>query len=137
MSELFKTSSYVGTLSGLRLMNFDVWLKELAEKGNLDIVSIGSSQLTQEKFGEDWEGLPNGGGAPINSEIEFRNVRDSARQMLVRAYSGTNNVPEYSEMLDRTINCCWHALSLFWFAGACALSSFALDSAFVFSAFAF
>ncbi|WP_224555712.1 hypothetical protein [Pectobacterium versatile] len=97
------------------LAEFDSWLKVLSEAGQLDIISVGSSQLTQERFGLSWDNLPNGGGVPINSEKEFRYVRNSAKSMLVRAYSGTKNIPEYAQMMERTINCAWHALSLWWF----------------------
>lgn len=97
------------------LAEFDSWLKALSEAGQLDIVSVGSSQLTQERFGLSWQGFANGGGVPVNSEQEFRYIKDAARQMLVRAYSGTQRIPDYASMLERSINCCWHALSLWWF----------------------
>ena len=35
--------------------------------------------------------------------------------MLIRAYSGTNRVPQVAESLERSLNICWHALSLWWF----------------------
>lgn len=44
------------------------WCKTLAESGYLDILSIGSSQLSQSNFGESWNGKINGGGVPVNSE---------------------------------------------------------------------
>jgi len=50
------------------------WTSRLAKGGLLDVLSIGSSQLTQSNFGEDWSGLPNGGGVPINSAEEYRSV---------------------------------------------------------------
>ena len=37
------------------------WSRQLAKSGLLDVLSIGTSQLTQEKFGGNWNGLPNGG----------------------------------------------------------------------------
>lgn len=93
------------------------WCHELADSKLLDVLSIGSSQLTQSNFGEDWEaqGLRNGGGVPINSELEYRMIADAARPMLVRTYSGTKNVPCLAEMHERTINNSWHALSYWWF----------------------
>ena len=92
------------------------WAKELARGGFLDILSIGTSQLTQSNFGEDWNGLPNGGGVPINSPEEFRAVWEASRPMLVRTYAGTKNIPQLAEMYERTINIAWHALSLWWFS---------------------
>lgn len=93
------------------------WCHELANSKLLDVLSIGSSQLTQSNFGEDWDkqGLRNGGGVPINSEVEYRMIADAARPMLVRTYSGTKNVPWLAAMHERTINISWHALSYWWF----------------------
>jgi len=97
------------------LLLFSDWLKELNKGKLLDVVSIGSSQLSQSHFGKLWEGLENGGGVPFNSELELKIIGDNARPMLTRAYSGTNNVSDYAKMLDRNINNTWHALSLWWF----------------------
>lgn len=94
---------------------FLIWCRQLANAGYLDILSIGTSQLSQSNFGEKWEHKVNGGGVPINSEQEFIDVWNAARPMLVRTYSGTKNVKPMAEMYERTINNCWHALSLWWF----------------------
>jgi len=91
------------------------WVKQLANTRLLDVLSIGSSQLTQQHFGENWEGLHNGGGVPINSEIEYRQIANAAKPMLVRTYAGTKNVPWMAEMHERTLNISWHALSFWWF----------------------
>jgi hypothetical protein len=91
------------------------WTRELASRGLLDVLSIGSSQLTQSHFGQDWTGLPNGGGVPLKTEQEFRAVYDAAHPMLVRAYAGTSDVPAMARMLERTIDIAWHALSFWWF----------------------
>ncbi|MCK5527572.1 MAG: cobalamin-binding protein, partial [Candidatus Latescibacteria bacterium] len=92
------------------------WSKKLAESGLLDVLSIGTSQLTQEKFGEHWNGLPNGGGVPINSPEEYRRIYQASRPMLVRTYSGTTHIKELANMYEDTINNAWHALSLWWFS---------------------
>ena len=91
------------------------WVRQLAHAGLLDVLSIGTSQLSQSHFGEDWADLPNGGGAPINSPEEFRAIWDAARPMLVRSYAGTRNIPQLAKMYEETINIAWHALSLWWF----------------------
>ena len=91
------------------------WVRQLAKGRLLDVLSIGSSQLTQQHFGEDWEGLRNGGGVPVNSEMEYRQIAEAARPMLVRTYAGTKNVPWMAEMHERTLNISWHALSFWWF----------------------
>lgn len=97
------------------IQEFQIWCRQLADAGYLDILSIGTSQLSQSNFGENWDNKVNGGGVPINSEQEFVDVWKAARPMLVRTYSGTKNVKSMAEMYERTINNSWHALSLWWF----------------------
>lgn len=97
------------------LKEYNSWIKDLAESRLLDVLSIGSSQLTQSHFGEDWNGLPNGGGIPVNSEIEYCVIRENASPMLVRTYSGTKNVPDLARIHERSLNISWHALSFWWF----------------------
>ncbi|MBP7933422.1 MAG: cobalamin-binding protein [Phycisphaerae bacterium] len=91
------------------------WTGRLARSGLLDILSIGTSQLTQSAFGENWNGRPNGGGVPINSPTEFAAVWQAARPMLVRTYAGTTHIPELARMYEQTLYMAWHALSLWWF----------------------
>lgn len=91
------------------------WCKKLSQTGYLDILSIGSSQLSQSNFGEDWTNKVNGGGVPVNSEEEFHRIWLSARPMLVRTYSATKNIREIARMYQRAINISWHALSFWWF----------------------
>lgn len=97
------------------LKEYNSWCRDLASSHLLDVLSIGSSQLTQSHFGEDWEGMANGGGVPINSEIEYRVISENAHPMLVRTYSGTRNVPELAEIHERALNISWHAFSFWWF----------------------
>ena len=94
---------------------FNSWLKRLASDGFLDIVSIGSSQLSQSDFGSDWGDKPNGGGVPINSEQDLIDIWDNSRPLLVRTYAGTRNIPELAKIYERTINMAWHTLSFWWF----------------------
>lgn len=97
------------------LKEYNSWCKDLAKSKLLDVLSIGSSQLTQSNFGEDWDGKPNGGGVPVNSEIEYRIIRNNAIPMLVRTYSGTKDVPNLARIHERALNISWHALSFWWF----------------------
>ena len=97
------------------LREYNSWCKDLAQSRLLDVLSIGSSQLTQSNFGEDWEGKPNGGGVPVNSEEEYRTIREEASPMLVRTYSGTKDVPGLARIHERSLNISWHALSFWWF----------------------
>lgn len=94
---------------------FNDWLKTFAETRFLDIVSIGSSQLSQSDFGQDWKDKPNGGGVPINSEQDLIDIWNVSRPMLVRTYAGTRNIPQLAEIYEKTINAAWHALSFWWF----------------------
>ncbi len=91
------------------------WLKTLAETKFLDIISIGTSQLTQSNFGEEWGEKHNGGGVPLNSESDYYEVWKAARPMLVRTYAGTKDIRQLAEMYEKTINISWHALSFWWF----------------------
>ena len=97
------------------LKEYKDWCHELGKSGYLDVLSIGSSQLSQSNFGEKWDGKPNGGGVPVNSEEEYADIWKAARPMLVRTYSGTKNMVRLAEIYERSINISWHALSLWWF----------------------
>lgn len=97
------------------LKEYNSWCRELSASRLLDVLSIGSSQLTQSRFGEEWDGLANGGGVPVNSEIEYRVIKENASPMLVRTYSGTKNVPELARIHERSLNISWHAFSFWWF----------------------
>ncbi|NLN52187.1 MAG: cobalamin-binding protein [Clostridiaceae bacterium] len=91
------------------------WIKQLASKGLLDILSLGTSQLSQSNFAENWSGKLNGGGVPVNSEADYRYLYEEARPLLMRTYAGTKNIPQLARMYENTINISWHALSLWWF----------------------
>jgi hypothetical protein len=91
------------------------WARQLAAFGFLDVLSLGTSQLTQSDFGRDWGSRPNGGGVPLNAREEFAAVWEASRPMLVRAYAGTRDIPDLARMYEETINIAWHALSLWWF----------------------
>lgn len=97
------------------LKEFNSWCKDLAKSNFLDVLSIGSSQLTQSNFGEDWMDKPNGGGVPVNSELEYKVIKENASPMLVRTYSGTKNVPNLAKIHEQSLNISWHALSFWWF----------------------
>lgn len=111
--------AHVGPYNPNRLeaiKEFISWEKDLASSNLLDVLSIGSSQLTQSHFGENWDGLHNGGGVPVNSEIEYVMIKEAAKPMLVRTYAGTKDVPGLAQMHERALNISWHALSLWWFS---------------------
>lgn len=91
------------------------WIKYLSVSGYLDILSIGSSQLSQSNFGEEWGSKPNGGGVPINSVQDLIDIYGCSRPMLVRTYAGTKNIRQLSSIFEDSINIAWHALSIWWF----------------------
>jgi hypothetical protein len=91
------------------------WTRRLAASGYLDVLSVGSSQLTQAAFGQDWNGRPDGGGVPLNSVAELAAVWEAARPMLVRIYAGTRDVPRLARLHEEHLHIAWHALSLWWF----------------------
>jgi len=95
---------------------FIEWSRLLAHSGYLDVLSIGTSQLTQSKFGETWGDLPNGGGVGVNSPEEYERIYEAAKPMLVRTYSGTKNLRKQAEIHEKSLNIAWHALSLWWFS---------------------
>ncbi len=97
------------------LKKYNNWCRQMGKSGMLDVLSIGSSQLSQSNFGECWDDKFNGGGVPVNSEAEYKEIWKSSRPMLVRTYSGTNKVRKMAEIYEKTINISWHALSLWWF----------------------
>lgn len=106
-------SSSVDRLDSVK--EFISWAKYLAFTKHLDILSIGTSQLTQSNFGEDWNGKTNGGGVPINSEEEYRAIWEASRPLLVRTYAGTKDIAALAKIYEETLNISWHALSLWWF----------------------
>jgi hypothetical protein len=91
------------------------WTRNLAASGHLDILSIGTSQLSQARFGEPWGDEPDGGGVPIARPEEFAEAWRAARPMLVRSYAGSKNLAAMARMLEKTIHNAWHTLSLWWF----------------------
>lgn len=97
------------------LKEYNSWCRDLAQSRLLDVLSIGSSQLTQSNFGENWEGKANGGGVPVNNELEYVAIKENAKPMLVRTYSGTKDVPSLAKMHEKTLNISWHAFSFWWF----------------------
>ena len=92
------------------------WARTLAKGGFLDILSIGTSQRTQDAFEKDWEGLPNGGGVPVHNRQEYERIREAAHPMLVRTYAGSQNIRKLARVHEESLNIAWHALSFWWFS---------------------
>ena len=97
------------------LRQFRAWTRELAAGGLLDVLSIGSSQLTQSHFFADRQGLQDGGGISIGSGDEYAAIWQDARPMLVRTYAGTRDIPKLAALHESRLHIAWHALSFWWF----------------------
>lgn len=97
------------------IKEFKTWVGKLAASGYLDVLSIGSSQLTQSHFGMSWNGLANGGGVPVNSAAEYLEIYQAGRPMLFRTYAGTRNIAQLAKIHELSMNIAWHALSFWWF----------------------
>ena len=94
---------------------FQEWVRQLAAAGFLDILSIGTSQLTQSDFGEDWGDRPE----------RRRRAAQFARRVRRRLAGGPAHAgphlcrhhehPRAGAMYEERIHIAWHALSLWWF----------------------
>lgn len=91
------------------------WTRTLAKAGLLDVLSVGTSQLTQSHFFRDKTGLSDGGGISIHSPQEFAKVWEAARPMLVRTYAGCQDMVRLAKIYDETLNMAWHTMSFWWF----------------------
>lgn len=94
---------------------FLAWTRRLAAGGLVDVLSIGSSQLTQSHFFRERAGLPDGGGVSVAGPEEYERIWRAARPMLVRTYAGSRDLERLAAMYDRTLNMAWHTLSFWWF----------------------
>lgn len=97
------------------IREFVSWLKPIKEANLLDVLSLGTSQLSQSNFGEEWGNRPNGGGLPINTTAELDLIYEAASPLLVRTYSSTTRVPYHAQLYEKHLNMAWHALSFWWF----------------------
>jgi hypothetical protein len=97
-------------------------IKILAESGLLDVISLAPDQNCQEfyfnqelmKKGED-----GAGGAPIRNEEHLRHLYEATRRgnfPMMRCYSGTEMLYEFSSILKETVNNAWAAIPLTWYS---------------------
>lgn len=110
--------AHVGPYTGNAAEDFKLfrsWTKELAAGGLLDVLSIGTSQLTQSHFFEDRTDLVDGGGISIRTPADYGTIWKDARPMLVRTYAGTRDIPKLASMHEQSLHIAWHALSFWWF----------------------
>ncbi|MCX6384193.1 MAG: cobalamin B12-binding domain-containing protein [Actinobacteria bacterium] len=96
-------------------------IKKISESRLIDVISLGPDQNAQEFFfhPEKMDEKQNGaGGVPIRSENDLKKLYHASRTgnyPLMRCYSGTNDIIEFAEVLQKNINNAWCAVPLFWY----------------------
>jgi methylmalonyl-CoA mutase cobalamin-binding subunit len=97
-------------------------VKEIAEAGVLDVISIGPDQDAQEYFFHPDLQNPErkgDGGVPIRTPEDLRRIYEASRcgnYPLLRSYAGTNDLIKMAEMYVETINNAWCAVPLMWYS---------------------
>ncbi len=96
-------------------------IRQIAEAGVLDIVSIGPDQNAQESFfhPEDQDHAQDGaGGVPLREAGDLKALHSAAQagnHPLLRCYSGTRDLLQMARLLSETIHNAWAAIPLFWY----------------------
>ncbi|MFZ5815592.1 MAG: methionine synthase [Bacillota bacterium] len=109
----FGQPSVAATVEGIR---------QIAEAGVLDVVSLGTDQNAQEHFFRPEEMDPRehgAGGVPVRTPEDLRALYAASRTgnyPIMRCYSGTRDQLKWAEMLHETINNAWAAVPLFWYS---------------------
>lgn len=97
-------------------------VKEIAQSGTIDILSIGPDQNAQEYFfqPEKMNTQSDGaGGVPLRTPDDLIGIYQASRcgnHPLVRCYAGTNNLLKWADMLEETINIAWGAIPITWYS---------------------
>lgn len=97
-------------------------IRQIAESGVVDVISIGPDQNAQESFFRPDEQDPDqdgAGGVPIRTENDLRALKAAAQtgnHPLLRCYSGTRDVTRMAKVLADTIDNAWAAVPLFWYS---------------------
>lgn len=96
-------------------------IREIAESGVLDVISLGPDQNAQERFFRPQEMDPDqhgSGGVAVRSADDFARLYEASRRgnyPLMRCYSGTRDVLKFARMLADTIRNAWAAIPLSWY----------------------
>jgi len=96
-------------------------IKEIADAGVLDIISLAPDQNAQESFfrPEEMDPIMHGaGGVPIRSRedlLELKKASQRGNFPLMRIYSGTRDLIPWAELAAETINNAWGAVPLCWY----------------------
>lgn len=97
-------------------------VRQIAEAGVCDVISIATDQAAQESFfrPEDLaKHQPGAGGVPVREPGHLRAIWEASRRgnyPLLRCYSGTRDLLLWAEMLHETINNAWCAVPTTWYS---------------------
>ncbi len=96
-------------------------IRQIAEAGALDVISLGIDQDAQENFYHPERQNPRrtgAGGVPVRTEDDYRALYQASRTgnyPLLRVYSGTDDFIRLAEMYQETMHNAWGAIPLYWF----------------------
>ena len=96
-------------------------IRQIAQAGVLDVISLGIDQDAQENFFHPERQDPRrrgAGGVPVRSAEHYRALYAASRCgnfPLLRTYSGTDDFIRLAEIYVETIHNAWCAIPLFWF----------------------
>lgn len=97
-------------------------IRTLAESNLLDIISLAPDQNCQQYFFEQEkmdQRQSGAGGAPIRTREDLIRMYEATRSgnyPLLRCYSGTQGLLQFSKILKETINNAWAAIPLTWYS---------------------
>jgi len=96
-------------------------IQKIAESGQIDVISLGIDQDSQENFFHPERQDPRrrgAGGVPVRSAEDYRTLFAATRfgnYPLLRTYTGTDDFVQLAKMYVDTIDQAWAAIPLFWF----------------------
>lgn len=97
-------------------------IEEIANSGQVDLISLGPDQNAQEYFFEPEKmdhTLDGAGGVPIRTESDLIRIWQATQRgnyPRLRIYAGTQNLLKWAEMSVKTINTSWGTIPLFWYS---------------------
>jgi hypothetical protein len=97
-------------------------IRQIAESGVLDVISIAPDQNAQESFFEPDKmdiALDGSGGVPVRSAYDLSLLRiasQNGNHPLLRIYSGTQDLIKWANVSRNTISNAWAAIPLCWYS---------------------
>ena len=97
-------------------------VRNLAESGLLDIISLAPDQNCQQWFFQQENMISSedgAGGAPFRTREDFERMYEASRTgnyPLMRCYSGTRDLLKFSLLFKETLNNAWAAIPLTWYS---------------------